>query len=123
MANCRHFVNADLIAAGLSPLAPESQLVAASRLFLREIEACIARQQDFAFETTLASRTHLHLIDRLRQTGWRVDLVYLTLPSVEMSDCGWPNASSWRPQHSGQRHRKALSKKSAQSATGIQRSR
>ncbi|WP_367027512.1 hypothetical protein ABZN20_09820 [Methylococcus sp. ANG] len=41
VAHCRHFINADLIAAGLSPLAPELQLLAASRLFLGEIEACI----------------------------------------------------------------------------------
>lgn len=54
VANCRRFINADLIAAGLSPLAPEQQLLAASRLFLREIADCIAAAQDFAFETTLA---------------------------------------------------------------------
>lgn len=54
VAQCRHFINADLIAAGLSPLAPEQQLLAASRLFLTEIEHCIAARKDFAFETTLA---------------------------------------------------------------------
>jgi predicted ABC-type ATPase len=41
VAHCSRFVNADLIASGLSPLAPERELVAASRLFLAEIEACI----------------------------------------------------------------------------------
>lgn len=84
-ANCRNFVNADLIAAGLSPLAPETGLLAASRIFLREIENRIQARQDFAFETTLAGRSYLRLIRRLRSEGWRVELIYLALPSVEMS--------------------------------------
>ncbi|MGB3312309.1 MAG: zeta toxin family protein [Nodosilinea sp.] len=84
-ANCRNFVNADLIAAGLSPLAPETELLAASRLFLSEIENRIQARQDFAFETTLAGRSYLRLIRRLRSDGWRVELIYLALPSVEMS--------------------------------------
>jgi predicted ABC-type ATPase len=66
VAGCTNFVNADLIAAGLSPLAPERELIAASRIFLREIEEHIARREDFAFETTLEGRTYLLLIERLR---------------------------------------------------------
>jgi len=76
-AGCRRFVNADLIAAGLSPLAPERELIAASRLFLREIESAIADSADFAFETTLAGRRHLRLIQRLRSSGWRIELIDL----------------------------------------------
>ncbi len=85
VAHCRTFVNADLIAAGLSPLDPERQLITASRLFLNEIEQHIRAQQDFAFETTLSGRGYLRLIKRLRATGWRVELFYLALPSIEMS--------------------------------------
>lgn len=85
VAGCRRFINADLIAAGLSPLAPDQHLLAASRLFLREIEDCIAARQDFAFETTLAGRSYLKLIERLQTTGWRIELIYLALPSAEMS--------------------------------------
>jgi predicted ABC-type ATPase len=85
VALCRHFINADLIAAGLSPLAPEQQLLAASRLFLHEIEERIAAGQDFAFEATLAGRSYLKLIHRLQASGWRVELIYLALPSAEMS--------------------------------------
>jgi predicted ABC-type ATPase len=85
VALCRHFINADLIAAGLSPLAPEQQLLAASRLFLYEIEDHIAAGQDFAFETTLAGRSYLKLIRRLQAGGWRVELIYLALPNTEMS--------------------------------------
>jgi len=79
------FVNADLIAAGLSPLAPEQQLLAASRLFLQQIEQHIAEGRDFAFETTLSGRGYLRLVRRLRSSGWRVELIYLALPNVEMS--------------------------------------
>lgn len=85
IAQCSRFINADLIAAGLSPLAPERGLLAASRLFLSEIDDAIAEREDFAFETTLAGRSYLKLVRRLRSEGWRVELIYLALPSVEMS--------------------------------------
>lgn len=85
VAQCSRFVNADLIAAGLSPLAPERELLAASRLFLGEMETCIAEREDFAFETTLAGRSYLKLVRRLQMAGWRVELIYLALPSMEMS--------------------------------------
>ena len=85
VAQCSRFVNADLIAAGLSPLAPERELLAASRLFLCEIEASITQREDFAFETTLAGRSYLKLVRRLQTAGWRVELIYLALPSMEMS--------------------------------------
>lgn len=85
VAGCRHFINADAIAAGLSPLAPETALVAASRLYLAEIERAVAARRDFALETTLAGRGYLRLVDRLRAEGWQVELVYLALPSMEMS--------------------------------------
>lgn len=79
------FINADLIAAGLSPLAPEQQLFAASRLFLQQIEQHVAEGRDFAFETTLSGRGYLHLVQRLRSSGWRIELLYLALPNVELS--------------------------------------
>ncbi len=85
VAGCRRFINADLIAAGLSPLAPERRAAAASRLFLREIATARAEGDSFAFETTLSGRGYLKLIRELRTAGWRVELIYLALPSVEMS--------------------------------------
>lgn len=85
VAGCTYFINADLIAAGLSPLAPERELVAASRILLHEIEERIAKGEDFAFETTLAGRGYLRLIQRLHKQGWQVELIYLALSSVEMS--------------------------------------
>jgi len=85
VAGCRHFVNADLIAGGLSPLAPGSERVAPGRLFLREIARYERERIDFGFETTLAGRGYLRLIQRLRDNAWRVELLYLVLPDPELA--------------------------------------
>ena len=85
MVACTNFINADLIAAGLSPLAPERELLAASRLFLQEINQRIIQKNDFAFETTLSGRSYLRLVKKLRQTGWQVEIIYLALPNTETS--------------------------------------
>ncbi|BBL73688.1 hypothetical protein [Methylomagnum ishizawai] len=85
IAKCLNFVNADLIAAGLSPFAPEQSMLAASRIFLDRVESSIHRNESFAFETTLSGRTYLSLIDKLKAQSWAVELIYLALPSLEMS--------------------------------------
>lgn len=85
VAGCHHFVNADLIASGLAPLAPENEWLAASRLFLKEIKRHVEAGHDFGFETTLSGRGYLRLIKRLKAAGWRVELIYLALPNVEMA--------------------------------------
>lgn len=85
IADCKHFINADLIASGLNPLAPETRVRQAGRLFLTELERRIQARESFCFETTLAGRTYLRLVARLRAEAWRVELIYLALPSVEMS--------------------------------------
>ena len=69
----------------MSPLAPEAEKLAASRLFLAEIERHIQARHDFGFETTLAGRGYLRLIRRLRTDGWRVELIYVALPNAEMA--------------------------------------
>lgn len=84
-AHCEQFINADLIAAGLSPLHPEREQLAASRLYLTEIERCVDAGKSFAFETTLSGRSYLRLANRLIQSNWRVELIYLALPDMEMS--------------------------------------
>jgi predicted ABC-type ATPase len=81
----RNFVNADLIASGLSPLAPEQERIAASRIFLTEIRRYIRKREDFCFETTLAGKTYLSLIHQMLTGGWQVELYYLWLPNVNMS--------------------------------------
>jgi predicted ABC-type ATPase len=81
----RRFLNADLIASGLSPFTPEVHAAAAARLFLGEMETCIDAGEDFAFETTLSGKSYLNLIDRLHAQGWTVELFYLALPDVAAS--------------------------------------
>lgn len=78
----RNFVNADLIAAGHSPLAPEKSQVEAARLFLRDVQRFISDRESFAFETTLSGRSYLRMIRELMASGWTVHLFYLWLPSV-----------------------------------------
>lgn len=85
VAGCLNFVNADSIAAGLSPLEPARKHLPASRIFLREIHANIAASRDFAFETTLSGRIYLSLVRQLVESGWRVELIYLALPDWQMS--------------------------------------
>lgn len=82
---CENFVNADLIAQGLSPLKPELAQLAAGKLLLREIDTFIMRREDFAFETTLSGKTYLPKIQSWREAGWRVELIYLWLPDANFS--------------------------------------
>ena len=81
--HCREFVNADLIAAGLSPFAPETQAIRAGRLLLTRIKECTNARRDFAFETTPAGRGYLRLVADLKRSGYRVVLYFLWLPSAE----------------------------------------
>jgi predicted ABC-type ATPase len=79
------FVNADLIAAGLSPFAPELAARRAGRLMLEEIDRCVAAGMDFAFETTLAGKGYVHRISSWQSLGYSVKLVFLQLQSVEQA--------------------------------------
>jgi predicted ABC-type ATPase len=82
---CNEFLNADLIAAGLSPFAPETQNLRAGRLLLERIEELAARKADFGFETTLAGRTYVKLLSDMRANGYRVVLFFLWLPHAELA--------------------------------------
>jgi predicted ABC-type ATPase len=83
--NCREFLNADLIAAGLSPFAPETQNVRAGRLLLERIRELARDKQDFGFETTLSGRTYIRVLQQMQEQGYRVVLFFLWLPSADMS--------------------------------------
>jgi predicted ABC-type ATPase len=80
---CREFLNADLIAAGLSPFAPETQNVRAGRLLLDRIRELAAERTDFGFETTLAGRTYFKLLTDMQMSGYRIVLFFLWLPNAE----------------------------------------
>ncbi len=84
-ANCANFVNADLIAQGISPLSPRSADFRAGRIMLEQIELYVRQGADFGFETTLAGTSFLGVLSRLRRRGYIVLIFYLWLPSVELS--------------------------------------
>lgn len=79
------FINADLIAAGLSPFAPELAARRAGRLMLEEIDRCAATGISFAFETTLAGKGYAHRIEGWQSSGYSVKLIFLRLPTVEQA--------------------------------------
>jgi len=82
-AQCLRFINADLIAIGLSPFAPETKVVKAGRLMLAEIADCVRRGESFAFETTFSSLGYRRHIDQWRSLGYHVSLYFLALPEVK----------------------------------------
>ena len=84
-ADCPDFVNVDLIAAGLSPFDPNRAAIRAGRLMLSEIERRIRKGESFAFETTLSGQVYARLIPRWRNAGYRVRLIFLSLPNPEMA--------------------------------------
>jgi len=79
------FVNADLIAGGLSPLRPELAALAAGRLFLAELDRLAKARADFAFETTLSGLVYIGRLKRWKSAGYRVEIVYLRLPSPQLA--------------------------------------
>lgn len=83
--NCREFLNADLIAAGLAPFAPETQNVRAGRLLLERIQELTEERKDFGFETTLSGRTYARMMNDMRLAGYRIELFFLWLPSADMA--------------------------------------
>jgi predicted ABC-type ATPase len=84
-AQCPRFINADLIAAGLSPFAPEAAAIKAGRLMLEEIADCTRQGVSFAFETTLAGLAYLAHIKQWRTQGYHVSLFFLSLPDAEVA--------------------------------------
>jgi predicted ABC-type ATPase len=83
MLDCHEFVNADMIAYGLSPLNPEGVAFAAGRIMLARIRELISEQKDFAFETTLSTRSYVSLIKDARESGYTVTLLFFWLHSPE----------------------------------------
>lgn len=82
-AGLPNFINADLIAAGLSPFDPDAAAFRAGRMMLEEIDRCARAGESFAFETTLSGHTYLHRIDAWRAAGFVVKLIFLSLGSPE----------------------------------------
>lgn len=81
--SCPVFVNADLIAAGLSPFQPEVAALDAGRIMLAQIDSHVRKGESFAFETTLSGRTYARRIPLWRASGYEITLWFLSLPSAE----------------------------------------
>jgi predicted ABC-type ATPase len=79
------FVNADVIAQGLSGFSPEMAALTAGQIMLERLRELAAARRNFAFETTLASRTHAAWIRELQDTGYQFRLLFLWLPSSGMA--------------------------------------
>jgi predicted ABC-type ATPase len=76
-----HFVNADLIAAGLAPLRPPLAAHAAGRLMLAELDRLVAAREDFALETTLSGKGYVDRLQRWKRLGYHIEIVFLRLAS------------------------------------------
>ncbi len=85
MLNCREFVNADEIAKGLSPFQPDKVAIEAGRIMLSRIKDLINHNTDFAFETTLSTKSYVHFIREAQSKGYFVTLVYFWLNSPELA--------------------------------------
>ena len=79
------FVNADVIAQGLSGFDPDAAAFEAGRIMLARMDALAAQRVDFAFETTLAARSYAGWLESLRQTGYGVHLLYYWLKSADLA--------------------------------------
>lgn len=84
-AVCPEFINADLIAAGLSPFQPDAAAVRAGRLMLDEIASRVRSRRSFAFETTLSGLGYARRIPEWRKRGYVVTLYFLSLDDVELA--------------------------------------
>ena len=85
MLGCKEFVNADEIAKGLSPFNPESVAIEAGRLMLQRMDDLLSEGSDFAFETTLSTRSYVKFIERAQAKGYFVTLFYFWLPTPEQA--------------------------------------
>ena len=84
-AVCPDFINADLIARGLSPFAPERAALQAGKVMLAQMAQKVHRGESFAFETTLSGRNYVRHIREWKRAGYHVTLIFLSLPSADVA--------------------------------------
>jgi predicted ABC-type ATPase len=85
LLECYEYVNADSIAAALSPFAPETTAFQAGRLMLDRIHYLAKQRKDFAFETTMASRSFVSFLNEYKREGYRISAIFFWLPSTELA--------------------------------------
>ena len=80
-----HFVNTDLLAAGLSPLKPELAVLKAGKLFLEELDRLARARLDFAFESTLSGLAYANRLKHWKSAGYQIEIVFLRLASPQLA--------------------------------------
>ena len=83
--NCKEFVNADEIAKGLSPFQPEKVSFEAGRIMLKRIDELFLENENFAFETTLATKTYKEKVLNAKKEGYFVTLLFFWLKNTELA--------------------------------------
>jgi len=84
-AECPNFVNADLIAQGLSPFLPRSVAIKAGKLVLAQIHEFAEKGVDFGFETTLSGKSYVKLLKKLKEKGYQLHLFFLWIPGPQLA--------------------------------------
>lgn len=83
--DCKEFVNADEIAKGLSPFQPDKVSIEAGRIMLKRINELIESGENFAFETTLSTRSYIHTVKKAKEKGYNVVLLFFWLQRAELA--------------------------------------
>ena len=83
--NCKEFVNADEIAKGISPFQPETVSFEAGRIMLNRIEELLSSGENFAFETTLSTKSYRLTIDKAKRMGYSITLLFFWLQNPELA--------------------------------------
>ena len=84
-ADCFEFINADMIAKGLSPFLPSRVAIKAGKILLDQIDDCSRRKVNFAFETTLSGKAYIKLFQKMKQHGYALHMFFLWLPTVKLA--------------------------------------
>ena len=82
---CLDFINADLIAGGISPFVPEKAAIQAGRIMIEQIQHLAESRRDFGFETTLSGKSYANLLHKLKGKGYRIHLFFLWLPNADLA--------------------------------------
>jgi len=84
-AECLNFINADLIAQGLSPFQPNKMAIEAERLMIQNINECVKKSESFAFETTLSGKGYINKISNWKTKQYEIIIYYLKVLTVKFA--------------------------------------
>jgi len=84
-AKCERFINADLIAAGLSPFSPQQAAIKSGKLVLEQIKEYSKNGVDFGFETTMSGVTYLKYFEMFKEKGYIINIFFLWIPDPKLA--------------------------------------